>query len=132
MNKFKKLPALAESIRALAVVFFLVLLFLAFGKFGVLPIEVANLWIEGIILAFGALVLFLETFKEGFKLFSFSLILAVMTISATVVLAYSKFTGYELIFLGGFSEGVVFVGIAGLLLYELVLESTGRKQRKLW
>jgi hypothetical protein len=133
MNNFKRLPALAESIKALAVVFFLVLVFLAFGKFGVLPINVANAWIEGTILAFGALILFLETFKEGFKLFSFSLILAVITISSTFLLAYSKFSGYQLMFLSGFTEGAVYIAIAGLLVYELILESTGKKGlKKLW
>lgn len=127
MKRLRQLPALAESIKALAVVFFLVLVLLALGKFNVLPIDVANTWIEGTILAFGAFILFLETFKEGFRTFSFSLMLAVITISATALLAYSKFTGYVLVFLTGFTEGAIFIAIAGLLLYELVLEATGRR-----
>lgn len=126
----KNIPAMAESIRALAIVFFIVLILLALGKFNVIPLSIANNYIEGAILGFGAIILFFETFREGFKTYSVSLLLSVITISATALLSYSKFTGFRFLFLEGFAEGAVFIAIAGFLLYELVLESTGRRMRR--
>ena len=128
MDKFKRLPIAAESIPAMATVFLVVLVFLTLSKFGIIPGDIASLWVEGVILLFGGVIVFLETFKERIRgtrqMFSPTTIIAVLTIAGTFYLALSKFGAVPgLGILGGFGEGIIFIMIIVLLTYELFLEA---------